>query len=566
MKWKQTDTSKTIEEVVLRNTGYKDIVTFQNGSKAYYAIKFLREATDMIKEAIKNKVPITIVGDYDVDGISASSILFMAIKSLGGIVKVRLPRRISEGYGLSEKIVDEIDSGLLITVDNGIVAFDPIKKAKEKGLNVILTDHHLLDESGEVPCADIVIDPHIEGTADFTDYCGAGIAYRLAKCLITNEKLLNKLSCFAAIATICDMVPLVEENRLIVKKGLENLVTYGNRTSGLYSLLKCVDMDKIITETDIGFKIGPMINAAGRLYDDGAMKPFEILTYDGPFDEELGKELMDINDERKEKVQNAMEAIERNIQENCLYGEYPLVIYEPNIPEGIVGILAGKIVEEKNVPTFIFTDSEDPNVYKGSARSARGLHLKDLLDKCKSEDPSVFAKYGGHAEAAGVSVNASKFNDMICLLQENADEPDEVVENDTIFYDLEISANEVPDVIEQLKQYAPFGEGNPRIIFKINDYSLSPRYSDYYKVMGDSGQHIKLFSVNMNAIGFDMTSKYQDLGEPKQLNLVGTLGTNHYRNIQEFQIEIVDMISNEKKTPKTALAAMLAKRASERYS
>jgi single-stranded-DNA-specific exonuclease len=342
MKWIKFDESKTIEDVILRNTKYDNINNFVNGSKTTYQIKGLEEAALIIKNAIKNKIPITIVGDYDADGVNSSSIMDVSIKELGGIVKVRLPKRFSEGYGLSTKIVDEIDEGLIITVDNGIVAFDAVEQAKAKGLTVIITDHHLPDDSGKLPDADIIINPHIKGTADFEDYCGAGIAYKLAQKLIDNPKTLKKLSCFAAIGTICDVMPLIEENRLIVIEGLRNLVTYGCRTSGMYSLLKANDLDRHITAENIGYKIGPIINAAGRLKDDGAYDAYKVVSYDGPFDETLGLELVELNETRKKIVADSMAKIRSNIQSNCLFGEFPLVVYEPKLNEGIVGILAGR--------------------------------------------------------------------------------------------------------------------------------------------------------------------------------------------------------------------------------
>lgn len=564
MKCKKRDDAKTIEEVILRNTGYTDIDLFLNGSKSEYNIKYLDDAAKMIKSAIVKHQKITIVGDYDADGITSSSIMKYTIDFLGGDCTVRIPRRFSEGYGISEKIIDEIDSGLVITVDNGIVAFDAIQKAKEKGLDVILTDHHLLDESGKVPNADIVIDPHIEGTADFADYCGAGIAYKLCEKLTSDSIVLDKLSCFAALGTIADVMPLIEDNRKIVQKGLKNMTTYGHRTSGLYAFLANCNYDKEINEENIGFMIGPCINAAGRLYDDGAKYPLEVLLYDGPFDGTKGQDLIAINDKRKKMVSDGISAIELNIQENCLYGDYPLVIYEPGLNEGIVGILAGKIAEQMQVPTFVFTDSEDPDIYKGSARSYSDFHLKDLLDKANSSDNSIFARYGGHASAAGVSVYKEKYYDMINIFQEMSERASDV--DDTIYYDLEVSVDQIHDTIQELKKYAPYGEGNKQIIFKVNDFVLSPHMSNYYKLQGDNEQHVKLYGIGVTASAFDMSKKYFDMKEPKRLNLVGTIAENKFMYSSEDNIKVIDMESAEIKHKRTALEERLAKRAKNRYA
>lgn len=563
MAWIKTDNAKTIEEVILRNTGYKTIEDFLGLNLKVYSIKFIKEACDMITEAIKNGWQITIVGDYDADGVTASSIMYDGLQSLGAKVKVRIPRRLSEGYGLSEKIIDEIDSGLVITVDNGIVAFDAIKKAKEKGLKVIITDHHLPDASGELPPADIVIDPHLKGTADFEDYCGAGIAYKLMQALIPeNKQLLKKLSCFAAIGTVADVMPLVEENRLIVKEGLKNMVTYNCRTSGLYSLLRLLDLDRVVTEENIGYKIGPCINAAGRLYDDGAMKAFEIISYDGKYSEDYAKELVEINELRKKMTEEAMVAIADNIRDNCLYGDYPLVIYQPGIHEGLVGIIAGKLTELHGVPTIVFTDSSEEGILKGSGRTECGVHLKNLLDSCSD----VFVRYGGHAEAAGVSVEKARYDEMCEKLMEKI--PDPVIDphkNDT-FYDLEITVNEVPDVLEQLKKYAPFGNGNPNVIFKINGFSLSPRYSSCYGTLGEDKDHLKLYGIGMDAIGFSMVEKYQDMGEPKNLTLVGSINENYFMGRIATQITLLDFCDAGKKVGKTKLALLLEEKAKNRHS
>ncbi len=190
---------ETIEEVVLKNTGYSNIEDFTNPDKDYF-IKDLDKVADKIMYAIENDIPITVVGDYDVDGVTASSIMQKTLEYLGANVTVRLPHRFSEGFGLSEKIVDEIEGGLLITVDNGIAALAAVEKAKNKGLEVIITDHHEpIVENGEkvLPCADLIIDPHaIDGQAQFVGYCGAGLAYKLSSILVTDPIFNDKMSCF----------------------------------------------------------------------------------------------------------------------------------------------------------------------------------------------------------------------------------------------------------------------------------------------------------------------------------------------------------------------------------
>lgn len=505
MKIQKRGTETTVSDVIKRTTGYTDLNEFINGSLPEYKIKDLDKVSQKIKEYIKSGKPITIVGDYDVDGVTASAITYMTLKKIGANVRVRLPRRMSEGFGLSTKIVDEIDNGMILTVDNGIVAFDAVKLAKEKGLDVIITDHHLPSEDGTLPPADIVIDPHLPNAADYPDYCGAGIAYKLA-CELTNDtQFLAKMSCFAALGTVSDVMKLNEDNRRIVIEGLKNMTIEGNRTTGLKAMLRKNYVDEFITTTDIGFKIGPMINAAGRLYDKGAIQPLTLLVQDGIYKPDMADKLFDINGIRKKLVDEAIPKFEKQIEEKRMKNDFPLVIYEPNIPEGLIGIIAGKLAEKYDTPVFAFSDSEDPKVMKGSARNARGVHLKELLDK----SPEQFYKYGGHAEAAGVSVLKSNFENAKSCLQKNCIEPLGYVKDDTLYYDLEIDVKDLQKFYDELEKYEPFGEGNPKIVFKVKNFEITPNEFEPtgIKYMGNK-KYAKLLAGKISAFGD--TSVYLD--------------------------------------------------------
>ena len=551
--------AETIADVIRYNTGATSLAELDG--KSSYFIKGLSEAAAMIKESIAKKELITIIGDYDADGVTSTCIMETTLNALGANVRSRIPHRMSEGFGLNMNIIDEIDSGLAITVDNGIVAFDPIKKAKEKGLKVIITDHHEPDQSGALPEADIIIDPHLPGTADFENYCGAGIAFKLCKELTNDETLIAKLSCFAAIGTVADVMPLVEENRQIVKEGLKNMTNYGTRTTGLYSILHAVDMEKNICATDIAFKIGPMINACGRLFDDGAKIALEALAYDGPYKEEIGQQMNDYNDLRKKKVKEGLEAVYNNISMNCLHGDTPLVVYEPTLEEGIIGIIAGRLAEEKQVPAFVFTNAEVEGIYKGSGRTAGNVNIKDLLDKCSD----TLYKYGGHEEAAGVSVEASKFEDMKIAMQDNCPELVGVTDDGDTYYDLEIKAADIAATLDELRQYEPFGQGNPKPVFLIKDFQLSPRYSSTYKTMGENGEHLKLFGIGCCAVGFDMVDYYHGLSDPQKLDLVGVISENFFMGRSEVQVEIQYMDEAKASFTKSLLAQKLEEMAKSRY-
>lgn len=564
--WKKKNSYTELEDVVLNNSGLSKEDFFAENSNRKYEIYSLEPALKIIVDFLKKKKPITIVGDYDADGITASSILYLLFKAFGVTPKVRLPKRLSEGFGLSTKIVDEIDEGLLITVDNGIVAFDAIKKAKEKGLTVIITDHHLLDDSGEVPMADAIVNPHIPGTADFADYCGAGIAYKIAeKLLVKYPKYLDRLAGIAAIGTIADVMPLVHDNRIIVKKGLKALVNPQTRTSGMSALLELCNLDEVIVAENVAFKIGPILNAPGRLLDDGAMESFLVISYEGGMDNArtMAEILNNHNERRKELSKTYTEKIMLNIAENNLVGKAPMCIYEPNVPEGLVGIIAGRVAEEFQAPCFMFTNSSDPQVLKASGRSAKGVDLKAILDA----NADCFTRYGGHEAAAGVSVEKARFKEMDTRLQETVAEhyPDLDKERDsTLYYDLEIDASEVEDVIQELEKYAPFGQGNPKPVFLVKNFTLYPRNGKLYRSMGDQDQHIKMFGNDVDALGFDKTMIYTEQNEPRNLNFIATLSTNYFMGKSTPQVEFEEFEDNSK-SKKSKLALLLEERANERY-
>lgn len=542
MKWIKRDSAcKTIQDVVLRNTP-----AFSRKNDVY-TVKEMNNAVAVLKQFIANGRPIALVGDYDVDGICAASIIFLAITSLGGNVKVRLPRRFSEGFGLSEKIVGEISEGLLITVDNGIAAIEAVQKAKDKGLTVIITDHHLRSESGELPNADIIIDPNaVPDSADFTGYCGAGIAYKLAALLLgEGNALLPKLLSLAAIATVADVVPLVKENHSIVRNGLAAMLTEEGRTVGLGALLEVCQMDKFITAKDIAFKIAPIINASGRLHDDGANIPFALLTFEGSHDAaiNMAQNINETNEQRKAIKTREMAVIHETIENELLEQEVPLCVYVPGLSEGLMGIYAGELVERYKVPSLVFTDSEDPDIIKGSGRSCGGVHLKNLLDSCSD----LLYKYGGHAEAAGVSVERNNFEAMKNRLMKCIGSVPKVNDN-ILYYDLDITVDKIQDAIREMERFAPYGEGNPEIVFRLLNFDLAERFGSCYKTMGSNGNSIRLFGKDVVAVGFGMTERYIAINKPQKVNLVGTLSLNYYQGKTNVQIEIIDIKDVDDKT------------------
>lgn len=555
MNWKKRDSSNTIEEVIERNTGLSsnELIT----PKPHYHIQNLDKAAQLILNAIQNKKPIHIYGDYDADGVTSCSILSMALEHLNcDNFSTYLPCRFLDGYGLSERAIETINDGLLITVDNGISAVDAIANAKKKGIEVLILDHHLPREDGVLPNADVIVDPNALPDSDFNSYCAAGLAYRLAKELIdaTNTVFLERLSCLAAIGTVADVMPLIHDNRKIVIEGL-NAMNKGIMPTGLKALTEFLGMYYFEAD-DFGFKLGPIINAVGRLKEHGAQIAFDLMCSED-FDnaEVLSKHLIEINEERKEAVTEGVSCCELKIAEECLYGECPLVIYtskdEPyQFPEGIVGILAGRIAENYKVPTIVLTETEKG--YKGSGRSYGGVNLKEVLDKVNKH----LVAYGGHSGAAGLTVKKENIEDfrfdMQGLCNNNiTDDPD------CCIYDLEIESNQVLSMLKSLKKFAPYGEGNPKPVFKIKRVVMVPKAGAFVKRMGSEGQHIKMFGPNYDVVAFDGSAKYEDFGNPIAIDVLGCISENHFGGREDIQVEALDFTRNEKEN-KSELADLLS--------
>ena len=541
--WKKRDDSKILEDIIRRNTGQSIgcVLHPRHDSR----IANLEQAAALIREATRRKTPITIAGDYDADGITGSAILCLTLKALGTNADVRLPKRFTEGYGISMTMLDGITEGLLITVDNGITAVEEIA-AKAKGLQVVILDHHIAREDGLLPEADVLVNPHVLPNGEFSDYCGAGLAYKLACLLLEDESLLEQLCALAAIGTVADVVPLKDDNRSIVQNGL-HAINQGNCPQGLNELLNQLNLFDV-DEGDISFTIAPILNAAGRMHDDGAIRSFKLLTESGSVSK-LAEELIRINEERKAAQQNGLQVVEDMIAENCLYGDRALLVYSNGrettpIPEGIAGILAGRLSERYQVPAFVLTSSGTKGILKGSGRSYGNIDIKALLDSAAS----LLEAYGGHPKAAGLSVREENAESLRSFLNERLAELPVTTDNtDTLFYDMEVKAAQLPSLIEQLAAFAPFGEGNERPVILIRNQQLYPRQRRFFTYMGRDDQHIKLYCGNkLAAVGFDLAEKYTEHGEPISLDLIGTIFTNKYmdpmgRRLKETQLRIDDL-------------------------
>ena len=443
-------------------------------------MKDMNKAVDIIINKIKNKKKIRIIGDYDVDGVISVYILYSALKRCNADVDYEIPDRIKDGYGVNVNIIkkaheDGIDT--IITCDNGISAIEPIKIAKGKGMTVIVTDHHDIpfveDADGNRTVikseADAILNPKQEDcNYKFKYLCGAGVAFKMIQVLyeelgISKEEAFKFIE-FLAIATVCDVVDLIDENRVFVKKGLEKI---NNTTNvGLNELLiECEIQDKKIGVYHLGFIIGPCINASGRL--DNAKKGVRLLLSN---DEKeaviLAKELVKLNEERKEMTANGVEEAIEIVENSNIKNDKVFVIYLPHIHESLAGIIAGRIREKYNVPTLILTKSEDGA--KGSGRSIEEYNMFEELVKCKE----LLGKFGGHPMAAGFSLKEEnidafrdKLNENTTLTEEDLFKKvtiDAVLPLDYISYEL----------VNDLERLEPFGKANPKPLFGEKDINV----------------------------------------------------------------------------------------------
>jgi single-stranded-DNA-specific exonuclease len=529
-------------EKLLVSRGF-DLAKLQNDTTVY-KVTNLDQAAALIQKAVAEHRHIHVVADYDCDGVMSGCNLYLILSEMGADFTIRFPKKMSEGYGISEKIVDEIPNGsLVITIDNGIAAIEAIDLANSRDMEVIVLDHHQIRGDGLLPNAACIVDPHIyKEETEFEHYCGAGIGHMLAKELHLSEEVVNQTMVLAAIATIQDVVPLIDNNRNIVKHGLQMLNAKQVDLPGIYSLcgalklIPTVDVKSCITEEDIAFQIGPCVNAAGRMLDDGACIAFEHLIHYDIYGEDGIRELVEWNKKRKEETVKQQNILD--IAADAVLSKSPkttcMVLYAPGLHEGIIGINAAKVVEKYNMPAIVLTDSEDGHL-KGSARSVEGINMKEALDAVSE---FVF-KYGGHAGAAGLTVEKDKLPDFIKAI--NKFVPKASVNTNTWKYDMEISEREVSVAYSAIRQYAPYGEGFPAPVVRVNGYNLVKQYGEFYSYIGENG--VRLHGANSEAISFTMKEKFKNLGTPLNLNIVGTLGYSRFTKkpqvmINDFQTMI----------------------------
>ena len=540
----------------------KEINQYLNGTineiSSPWLFKGMDKAVNILSIKINNENKIRIICDYDVDGICSGYILHTCLKYLGADVDVVVPHRIEDGYGINERLIQQAyDQGVdtIVTCDNGIAAIKQIEYAKELGMTVVVTDHHEIvfeESNGEkkyiLPNADAIVNhKQIDCQYPFKELCGAMVAFQFMRALFENmhvsERFILKLLPYGAMATVCDVVELKGENRIIVKEGLEALKI--NKDIGINALInQCKLNKKNLDSYHFGFILGPCLNASGRL--DTAKKAMDLLECeDEKYAEVLAEALKKLNDERKDLTEKGTkEAIEKAEQ----LDDSVLVIYLEHCHESIAGIIAGRVREKYNKPTIVLTDAVEG--VKGSGRSIEEYDMYAELTKVKE----LFTKFGGHKMAAGVSLPKENIDTLRKKLNENCN----LTQEDLylkVWIDMQLPLEYVTmNMIQELSIIKPFGKGNEKPIFAEKHLKINK-----LQILGKNGNVLKLTITNsssytMTAMIFSRVIDFMEFlknkfgqeeinkalgGEKNNIEIMAT----YYPTINEFngnsQIQIV---------------------------
>ena len=498
----------------------------------------MRKAVDRIKKAIERKENITIYGDYDVDGITSITVLKSFFQDIGVKTDSYIPNRLEEGYGLNKEAINKIHKNgcnLMITVDCGISGIEEIEYANSLGIETIVTDHH---EAGEaIPNAVAVVDnKRKDSKYPFRELAGVGVVFKLIQALsielnLKEEEYLKYLD-IVCIGTISDIVPLVDENRVIAKLGL--MLIRQTRNIGLKSIINSSGYTKI-DSSSISFGVAPRINACGRMGKaEEALNLF--MSKNSNEVQELTKKLNDHNRERQETEKRIFESAIIKIKEEHLDENNVIVVDGENWHHGVIGIVSSKITELYFKPSILLSFEED-DLGKGSGRSIPGFDLHEALTKCQS----TIDKFGGHSMAVGISVKREKFKEFKKQLEEIAKKAniDEILP--VINIDAKINLSNInKEMIESLKNLEPFGEANKMPVFAFKNLKI-----DSIRALSE-GKHLKMTLKDNNtiisAIGFNMGNLSEEYKIGDKIDVAGILEINSFNGVESLQINIKDIM------------------------
>lgn len=505
-----------------------------------FLIKDMEKAVNRIIKAIENKERITIYGDYDVDGITSITVLKSFLQERGLEIAQYIPNRLTEGYGLNIEAVEKIKNrgcDLMITVDCGISAIKEIDYANQLGIETIVTDHH--EPGQELPKAMAVIDnKRKDSTYPFRELAGVGVVFKVIQAIsiklgLKEEEYLKYLD-IVCIGTISDIVPLVDENRVIAKLGL--LLIKQTRNIGLRAIINMSGY-KEIDSNSISFGIAPRINACGRM---GKAEDALELFLSKNINEvcQLAQKLNEYNKERQETekaiYENAVEAIEReNLQKNSA-----IIVGGHNWHHGVIGIVSSKITEMYFKPSILLS-FEDDGIGTGSGRSIPGFDLHEALSKCNNS----IEKFGGHSMAIGITIKKDKFEDFKKQFEQIAEEADINDIIPIIKIDAKINFENInKEMVDSLKELEPYGEGNKMPIFAFKNLKI-----DSIRSLSD-GKHLKLTlkegNTVINAIGFNMGHFINEYRIGDKVDVAGVLEINHFNGVESVQINLKDIMKS----------------------
>lgn len=500
-------------------------------------MKDMDKAVSVIASSIRDNKHIRIIGDYDIDGICSIYILFKGLKMCGADVDYEVPDRITDGYGINENLIKQAyEAGVevIVTCDNGIAAASQIDYANELGMTVVITDHHDVPyeetDNGRryiIPKAAAVVDPKQNDCRyPFKMLCGAGIAYKFIGCMVkefqTGDSIMPELLQFAAIATVGDIVDLLDENRIIVKEGLKLIANTGNY--GLNALMAVTGVSReSINAYHIGFVLGPCLNASGRL--DSAKRALKMLVTDDRAEAERhAGELKDLNEERKKLTSEAVDKAVDMVENSSLKDDKVLVIFLPDCHESIAGIVAGRIREKYYKPVIVLTRGEQEA--KGSARSIESYNMFEKLSECKD----LFTRFGGHPMAAGLSLPEENIPEFRRRINEHCNLSEEDL-TETVWIDVPMPLEYINEkLILELGGLEPFGKANPKPVFADKNISIRN-----IRAIGKDKQYTRMTIAKDSGIVIDAVGFFPCTELETVYNKNGRISCTYYPEINEFR-------------------------------
>ncbi|MFG0888893.1 single-stranded-DNA-specific exonuclease RecJ [Vibrio sp. CJQ_6] len=557
------DTIPPLLRRIYLNRGVSSVEQLEKAAKALHSYQQLHgidAAVELLFEAIKQQKRIIVVGDFDADGATSSALSVLALRMLGSHnVDYLVPNRFEDGYGLSPEVVEQalaMNAEMIMTVDNGVSSIEGVRFAKQHGLSVLVTDHHL--PGAELPEADAMVNPNLQQCAfPSKALAGVGVAFYLmmALCVYMRrcgwfaeqgmaEPKLMELIDLVALGTVADVVPLDENNRILVHQGLQR-IRAGKARPGIQALIEVAKRDaRKLVASDFGFALGPRINAAGRL-DDMSFGVELLLSNNIHAARRMASELDGLNQTRKE-IEEGMKQEAMAFCERLQFGKdtelpHGLVMFQRDWHQGVIGILASRIKEQFHRPVIAFADGGD-GLIKGSCRSIPGLHMRDALDKIDTQNPGIILKFGGHAMAAGLTIEEHNFERFSRLFDEVVRQDlDDALLKGVILTDGELAPEEFSmHVAEMLRAGGPWGQAFPEPVFDGEFKVL------HQKLVGE--KHLKLMleplhkghptNIMIDGIAFNVDLRRWPDASVKTVRLAYKLDINEFRGNQSLQLMV----------------------------